>query len=294
MRLGSFIACVGIVAAFIVPLQVFGAFGYETTIAGVPGGANLQGSIATVVNVFLGIVAVIAAAFIVIAGFQYITAAGDESQTSSAKRTIMYSVIGLLAIGVSAVTVNWLIFGLTGVAGGVAFGSLPSGTDLPGLMIRIVNGFLALAGIIAAVFIVIGGFQYMTAGGDEGTISQAKRTILYAIVGLLAIGLSVVTVHFVSKSFLVTGFLFYPLFGFAGLPGGEDLVGTINTILSFLLGVVGIIAAVFVVVGGVRYMTAQGDERVMEEAKKTIIVALGGLMIVFLASAVVNFVLGAL
>lgn len=74
----------------------------------------------------------------------------------------------------------------------------------------------------------------------------------------------------------------------------QPLVNALRLIVNGLLIILGIIAAIFVVIGGVRYLTAGSDEDQVESAKRTILYALVGLIIVFLASAIVNFVLNAL
>lgn len=43
---------------------------------------------------------------------------------------------------------------------------------------------LSVAGVVAAIFIVIGGFQYFTAYGDEAKAEAGKKTLLWAIIGL--------------------------------------------------------------------------------------------------------------
>ncbi len=67
------------------------------------------------------------------------------------------------------------------------------------------NVFLSLVGIIAVVFLVWGGIQYITSAGEESKIEHAKKTITYAIIGLLVIGLAVVVVNFVVKAFVGGG-----------------------------------------------------------------------------------------
>ena len=69
------------------------------------------------------------------------------------------------------------------------------------LLIDIVNVFLAFAGFVAMVMIIIGGIQYVIAMGDENKLAQAKNIILYSIIGLIVIGLAAVTVNFVVNIF---------------------------------------------------------------------------------------------
>lgn len=48
---------------------------------------------------------------------------------------------------------------------------------------------LSIAGLIAAVMMVVGGFQYVTSGGDKGKVGEGKKKIINALTGLvLALG----------------------------------------------------------------------------------------------------------
>jgi len=51
-------------------------------------------------------------------------------------------------------------------------------------VVRILLGFL---GIIAVLIILLGGFKWMTAGGNEDQISQAKKLLAAGVVGLIII-----------------------------------------------------------------------------------------------------------
>jgi type IV secretion system pilin len=54
-----------------------------------------------------------------------------------------------------------------------------------GLITQIVNTILFAAGIVALVFVLVGGFRYITSTGDSTRIQGAKDTLLYAIIGLI-------------------------------------------------------------------------------------------------------------
>ena len=58
--------------------------------------------------------------------------------------------------------------------------------------------------------------------------------------------------------------------------------------------IIGIIAVVMVILGGVSYATSQGDPGKVKKGKDTILYGIIGLVIAILAFAIVNFVLGAL
>lgn len=65
------------------------------------------------------------------------------------------------------------------------------------LITTIINIFSVVVGIVAVLFIVYGGFRYITSGGDSGNVTSAKNTILYALIGLIIVALAQVIVKFV-------------------------------------------------------------------------------------------------
>jgi len=93
--------------------------------------------------------------------------------------------------------------GVNPVAGGTCnrWGIFCSGSDtkddLISYITTVVNLFLALIAVAAAVFLIIGGVRYITSSGDEDQAEKAKKTVLYAILGLILVGLSAVIVNFV-------------------------------------------------------------------------------------------------
>jgi ABC-type Fe3+ transport system permease subunit len=67
---------------------------------------DLVASIITIVNALLALVAIIAVVFVVIGGVRYITSQGDEDAVAAAKNTIIYAIVGLVVIILSAVLIN--------------------------------------------------------------------------------------------------------------------------------------------------------------------------------------------
>ncbi len=97
---------------------------------------------------------------------------------------------------------------ITGVSGGdcSALGISCDGNETPTTLLdtiqTIVNALLVLVGIVAAIYLVIGGVRYITSEGDENQAAQAKHTILFAVIGLIVIGLSAMIVNFVIEDVL--------------------------------------------------------------------------------------------
>jgi len=60
-------------------------------------------------------------------------------------------------------------------------------TDIRVTIARIIRVAMGLLGIIAVVIILIGGFTWMTAGGNEEKVGEAKKWIFSGIIGLAII-----------------------------------------------------------------------------------------------------------
>lgn len=73
--------------------------------------------------------------------------------------------------------------------------------------------------------------------------------------------------------------------------GDGDLVGKITTIINVIIGLLGIVAVIVIIMGGVSYMTSSGDAGKVKKAKDTILYGVIGLIICALAFAIVNFVI---
>lgn len=67
---------------------------------------------------------------------------------------------------------------------------------------RVINVSLGLLGTIAVVLIVVGGFKWMTAQGNEDQVGEAKKTMYYGIVGLAIILAAYAIAKFVVDSLL--------------------------------------------------------------------------------------------
>ncbi len=70
--------------------------------------------------------------------------------------------------------------------------------------------------------------------------------------------------------------------------------GVVSTITSILLFIIGALSVVMIIIGGLRYVTSGGNPTSVTGAKNTILYAVVGLVVAFLAYAAVNFVLGSL
>lgn len=109
------------------------------------------------------------------------------------------------------------------------------------------------------------------------------------LIGLLAIPLAAEPVAASAQSDICSGL------GEAGgsCNGGSGPINhTLANIANLISVIAGIAAVIMLIVGGLKYITSNGDANNISSAKSTIMYALIGVVIVALAQAIVHFVLG--
>lgn len=91
--------------------------------------------------------------------------------------------------------------GLTAIQG--AFPGSNRAKDLPTLVKVVINWALYLSAIVAVIFIIIGGFMYITSAGNESQATKGRTTLINALIGLVIVVLSYMLVqvvyNFISK-----------------------------------------------------------------------------------------------
>jgi hypothetical protein len=76
-----------------------------------------------------------------------------------------------------------------------------------------------------------------------------------------------------------------------GKSSKTDVPGLIQTVVNVLLFLLGAIAVIMIVIGGIKYTTSNGDSSAVTSAKNTILYAVVGLIVALMAYAIVNFVI---
>ena len=117
---------------------------------------------------------------VMVAAFLYITSGGSEEKITQAKRAITWAVIGLVIV-ISAQFLQDVVIGVTG------------GGSRPEDFKTFLNDVIQLLGTIlmglSVLYLLYSAFLFMTAQGEPDKITQARRTLTYALVG---IGLAIV------------------------------------------------------------------------------------------------------
>jgi hypothetical protein len=114
-------------------------------------------------------------------------------------------ILGLLAnfsIVLSPAQINELKCGANSAAtGSSSSGACPNAPrnqpSLNTIIASVTNIISSLVAVAAVIMIIIGGFRYVTSGGDSNRVASARGTIINAIIGLVIAVLAQVIVRFV-------------------------------------------------------------------------------------------------
>ncbi len=154
-------------------------------------------------------------------------------------------------------------------------------SQLHAVVLAVAKVFRNLMGSIAIIFIVVSGILMIFAQGDEAKITDQKRSITYAIIGLVVI---LLIERLVSAIY--------------GVPGGENQVLTPSTanqvsveiygLVSYIKALLGSVAIFMIVLSGFRTVVSQGEEEQVTTQRKAILWTIVGLGLILVNQVVVE------
>lgn len=108
---------------------------------------------------------------------------GGENMKKIFKHLISLAIVALLVMPFFTLQVSAQAnFGIENVNAGLG-GALADG-DPREMVGRIINVALGFLGVIAVAIILMGGFKWMTAGGNEDKVAEAKKLLGAGVIGL--------------------------------------------------------------------------------------------------------------
>lgn len=152
---------------------------------------------------------------------------------------------------------------------------------------NVLTDITIIAAYLVLGYVIYGGYLYMMSSGEPGKIAAGKKTLVHAFIGLAIVMLA----HIIVNSIRIA----------LGADFSADCARTecvnsasemISSGIQWVIAIAGIVCVVFVLYGGVGYMTSAGDPNKLQKAKQSIIYAVIGLIIVALAEVITAFVSG--
>lgn len=63
-------------------------------------------------------------------------------------------------------------------------------------LVKVINFFLGFLALVAVVFVIVGGVRILVAAGNEEQVTKGRKTIVYALIGLIIVFFARVIVGF--------------------------------------------------------------------------------------------------
>lgn len=129
------------------------------------------------------------------------------------------------------------------------------------------------------------------------TISNKIKTLVAGGLGVVSMALQAVPVFAAGKVRCPDGINADDLTKCKSIGSSDNnlnngnLMTTLNQIINVIIGVIGFIAVIVIILGGVQYTTSAGEASKVKKAKDTIMYGIVGLVVALLAYSIVNFVL---
>ncbi len=243
----------------------------------------------------------IAIAGVIFAGFEMVTAQGNDEKWTRAKNVMTWSIVGLGIVGLSGDLVRIFAVGrcaelgmlpatnnITCVPGGFLKdpASIIQRTSLFNETVQYIITFIKyLIGAVAVVMLMRNAIRMASnVGGEE--LEKDKKNLIATIVGLIVIIIADPIINDVLFSIDTSRYpsLDGPEAGINVAQGVREVVGFTN----FLVTILTPIAILTLVAGGFMYITAGGDGEKQGKAKRVIFMALLGIVIIYGAFAIVS------
>lgn len=154
-----------------------------------------------------------------------------------------------------------------------------------GIGFAIIEMLLMLAGLIAMVFVVIGGFKFVMNLGSPETLKKARLTLANALVGAVIAVIGSKVVGFIARRFIAPGDAPY------GLINTNADSGMVATILSIAFTALGGLSVLMLMFTGIQFIVSGSNPEKAKRAREGIYYSLLGIAVAIFASALVNFVL---
>jgi len=111
---------------------------------------------------------------------------------------IIIGILALPAVGKAQSSVQSGLTNLRGKISGFNSGPFSNVRNIPDFIAVVIMILLLIAGALAVLFVIIGGYQYLTSAGNEEQAEKGKKTLINSIIGIVLIILSWVIVNVIA------------------------------------------------------------------------------------------------
>lgn len=244
---------------------------------------SILGPLGRVVRIVLGAIAIL---LIVIAGFTMTISGDNEESIKKQKESIVFAIVGLMMVSIAGPIAEIFDFRAGNLLENPE--AIVERAQLFDNTTRIIVTFVKyLLGALATLMFVISGARMVVGSANEENVAIAKKNLALGGAGLLLVILS---------DLVVRRILYDAEYNDAASQtivqiDQNNLVSQVVAITNVLVTFVGPIFMLGIVIGGVLYVTAGGDEERTNLAKKVILNSVIGVAIIYGAFALVSTII---
>ena len=207
-------------------------------------------------------------------------------------KSTTYSLIGIFLPTITLAQSS-VLFDNTGVGDAIENNTGLGNTSPTAATDIFITWFLGILGLLALIMIIWGGVQWMTSGGNEEKVQSAQATLRRATIGLLIImGAYGLATYVFTQLSTATGTT-ASVSTSSGL-GTTDPVIITETLIGVFLGILALIALIYIIYAGFTWMTSGGNEEKVSTAKSTLSRATIGLLIIMGAYGLTRYLFSTL
>jgi hypothetical protein len=253
------------------------------------GTLGVIGVVDSVLGVLRNILGPILVVFFVYIAVRMIIAQGEEEEINKMGKWILYILMGIAFIVLAEVIRDiFTVVGKTGVQqqSFLSDGRVEdAGNAVSAIFEGVVTFMRYLLGGIALFYTVKSGALIIFASGQEEEVTKQKEVFMWGFVGFIVIMVGDALIHYVVFPSGSPG-----AGGVAGgqLPSVSAGIGLLVKLTNLLLSIIGGVAVLTLVAGGVMYSVSAGDEQKSGQATKIIYGSLMGLIIAFSSYTIVS------
>lgn len=251
-------------------------------LTGISGETDLRSFIVNLTEQIASYVTIAGILAITIAGFYLLLGFGSESAKDTAKRIIIYTLIGILVVLLAEAIVNLFV--------GLGEGNISA--EIPNRVCSILVNALGYVAFIGTLAIVVAGFYLLLGFGSEDAKGTAQRIIIYTIAGILIIAFATAIVGLAFSLAGDSGPASTFTCSVGGASGGStDFREVILNLLDVALGLLALLAVVAIVIAGFMMVLSLGSEDTRNRAVRIILYTIAGLLVIFFARTIIGFFL---
>jgi len=247
-------------------------------------------SAAHFIQYILGAVALVV---IGVSAFRMVGSVGDEEAVTSARKAIVWSGIGLLIVGGSALFVD-NVFAPVDSTITISTGIDPADeqslilemgrANARILVLNYVKYFQTFIGAVAIFMLFLAGFKMISASGNEEVVTKQRKMITWVFLGLAII--------LIAETFVT---IFLPEVDseilFTSSTAIESFSVQIGGFANFLLTFLGGISVLAMIAGAVYFVSAVVNSEQAEKGKKIMLAAMLGIIVAISSFALVSTIL---